>query len=528
MAEYFKSKQVTVYPCSYRGKFNSTDKTIKQVDPEANMFTENTIRKSGLRINGRDTGLISFGKNQDKYDIEVLIHGYYFKITEIAFADLAIEDEEDEGNYTDTKYLQILTKPITLEDRKTEILASQNPDNVDYLDTDGDDENGDFVGLKIVETKPDTDYYYIKPCLLSSDKSELVANEEEKQVNVRHGAGESSININLDDTKPNVTQGNGTITVGNNNTNNDDYNIVIGEDNTISGTHSLAIGTKLNIDANYAVAIGQPNTDLTTPTAAIGNFAFAHGSTAQANGDYSHASGTQTTAGGDYSFAAGYSTSASNSYSYAFGYISSATADYAHAEGGSSTADGTCSYAFGGGVNAHGDYSRAIGYISTAYSNYSYVMGCGCAAGDSNNPTTGTHAHAEGNYAKALGDYSFAFGNNTAAFGTNSLAFGDSSCVNKISDEDVQRAAVADGFGPAFGEGAIAYGKNNCALGSYSYVNGTGNTAGIQIFNKDNVDSITAPESGKRYYPGALVLHENQIHVCTEKIESYSRWSQSQ
>lgn len=71
--KYFKSEDVHVFPCSYRGS-----KDGKTFDPEARMATEANFVNAGTQLKA------SYG--QDGYWIEegdvakFVIHGYYFEI----------------------------------------------------------------------------------------------------------------------------------------------------------------------------------------------------------------------------------------------------------------------------------------------------------------------------------------------------------------------------------------------------------------------------------------------------------------
>jgi hypothetical protein len=179
---YFKSKDVRVFPSSFRGTY---DDTI--FDPEARLNTEANF--IGPKINGNKASYIV---NYNTGTIKFVLGGYYFEINNLT-----------DYNLSD-KYLNIKLREVTIaenqntdnvdSERKTALLDTWEEDNSDHvLDFSVSLDSGDpvyyFSGLKISTISPEsTAYASIK--LFDTDGN---INQEAVLVDLDHGIGANTL-----------------------------------------------------------------------------------------------------------------------------------------------------------------------------------------------------------------------------------------------------------------------------------------------------------------------------------------------
>lgn len=222
---YFESKDVRVFPCSYRG-YKEGDTNLIVFDPEARMNTEYNYINSASTGN-IDSYILSWSEDGI---LKCVIHGYYFEIT-------------TGSDLTDIKpaYLNIALASITLgtssadSDRQTEILTSQYSTPSDngantalddmYLDKkykklDGTD-TYIFSGLTIMEEASTAVNNYSLQILDATGKIP----EESYLPKVIHGTGKNSI--------------------------------IIGENNEASGDNSFAAGYDVKAEKDNETVVGQ-------------------------------------------------------------------------------------------------------------------------------------------------------------------------------------------------------------------------------------------------------------------------------
>ena len=76
---YFKSKDVRVFPCSYRGNYEKDSGSVT-FDPEARLNTESNLISAGGKLGLKENYLIE--KTTDNV-AKFVICGYYFEISNI-------------------------------------------------------------------------------------------------------------------------------------------------------------------------------------------------------------------------------------------------------------------------------------------------------------------------------------------------------------------------------------------------------------------------------------------------------------
>ena len=196
--KYFKSKDIKVFPSSFRGTYKSgTSPSAADItfDPEARLNTEANfiLPKNALNTQGKDSYIIEY--NTTKQKITFILGGYYFEI-------LNISDYLDEIL---NKYIGITLRPIALQassdfegdqfkldsDRTSNLLGSwikNSGDVLDFLNTT--DDLYCFTGLKVLESEDD-----ISNCSavlkLFTEAGEV--NYEACLPNIKHGEGKNTL-----------------------------------------------------------------------------------------------------------------------------------------------------------------------------------------------------------------------------------------------------------------------------------------------------------------------------------------------
>ena len=169
---YFRSKDVKVFPCSYRGTYvnkttvvgeAATDSETFAYDPESRLTTENNIINIPGNRWASEKYLIAYDKEQDI--LKFVLGGYYFEV-------YGGYNSETVANSLQGVYLIINTKTMNLtgqEDvaeistdnvdrvRTTKILTSLNKDSQD-LDIEINGINC-FTGLACIESPESADNY---------------------------------------------------------------------------------------------------------------------------------------------------------------------------------------------------------------------------------------------------------------------------------------------------------------------------------------------------------------------------------
>ena len=113
---YFKSKDVRVFPCSYRGNYEINNGSVT-FDPEARLNTESNLISAGGKLGLKENYLIEKTDNVAKF----VICGYYFEISNINSYDDQLSNKR--------LFVKLANKPIKDDDvtdraRSTKVLGS--------------------------------------------------------------------------------------------------------------------------------------------------------------------------------------------------------------------------------------------------------------------------------------------------------------------------------------------------------------------------------------------------------------------
>lgn len=176
---YFKSKDVRVFPSSFRGTYDNTT----TFDPEARLNTEANFIVP--KISGNKASYIV---NYNTNTIKFVLGGYYFEINNLNNYDLK------------GKYLNIKLRDITIaenqnannkdSERKTSLLNTWEANSDHVLDVvDTEDSISYFSGLKISAISSESTAY----ASIKLFNSEGNINQEAILVDIDHGAGENTL-----------------------------------------------------------------------------------------------------------------------------------------------------------------------------------------------------------------------------------------------------------------------------------------------------------------------------------------------
>ena len=367
---FFKSKDVRAFPCSYRGNYGGST-----FDPESRLNTEYNFTHLG---GANESYVIDY--NAAEQILRLVIGGYYFEISNAAAYDLS------------GKYLSIGTKAVSVKesdgtdsDRTTRVLASRSGTNADLDEQQGGEYyfTGIFIGnepageayLKAFSNYPEIYQPSLRPAIKRGEgaKSTLLGDAGEASGNSSHAEGRGTIAYG----EGSHAAGDATTAVGKYShaegfgriiDNAVTFESMVGESTkpytykyaAILSSVSAGSVLKVNIDnTDYYLRIESINkTDkqisfmaLTSdfPAGTLPNAMLVKGT---ASGDVSHAEGNNTTASGVGSHAEGTITTASGNYSHAEGTITTASGPSSHAEGINTTASGANSHAEGNKTTA--------------------------------------------------------------------------------------------------------------------------------------------------------------------------------
>lgn len=181
---YFKSKDIKVFPSSFRGTYESSGGPTLVFDPEARLNTESnyTCPKT---TSGKDTYIVS----ADTTSIQFVLGGYYFELN-------SLSDYKDKLK---GKYIGLKLRSVTLKEggdidttRATKVLDSWEPTSENILDFEDESEGESvyyFSGLKF-GTLADLTGNSARIKLLDDqgnlDKTYLIPN-------LQHGTGENTL-----------------------------------------------------------------------------------------------------------------------------------------------------------------------------------------------------------------------------------------------------------------------------------------------------------------------------------------------
>ena len=213
MANYFKSKDVKVFPCAYRGQ----DENKEPINPEASSFTEynftNIYSKQGEK---KESFIISYTENE----LKCVIGGYYFEITNF-------------NNYEKSDY-----KYLAIKIANKELVPFDGTDSAGSLD---DTTNNIFLGVAGGSTLE-----ALSGCSASLQIFDSYEETIGDSTNTTYKLCESS--KRLEDV---IGAGKGKYSIGSYYTDNDQSLL-----NIVSGKHSIAFGEKVAAKNDYAIVLG--------------------------------------------------------------------------------------------------------------------------------------------------------------------------------------------------------------------------------------------------------------------------------
>ena len=113
---YFKSKDVRVFPCSYRGNYEKDSGSVT-FDPESRLNTESNLISAGGKLGLKENYLIEKTDSVAKF----VICGYYFEISNINSYDDQLSNKR--------LFVKLTNKDIKTDDstdraRSTKVLGS--------------------------------------------------------------------------------------------------------------------------------------------------------------------------------------------------------------------------------------------------------------------------------------------------------------------------------------------------------------------------------------------------------------------
>ena len=175
---YFKSRDVRVFPSSFRGTYDNTT-----FDPEARLNTEANFIVPKMSGN-KASYIVKYTTNT----ISFVLGGYYFEINNLT--DYALNG----------KYLNIKLRDIIIaenqgannkdSERRTSLLDTWEADNNnDHILDSSESDTYYFSGLKISSISPETTAY--ASIKLFDDKGNI--NQEAVLVDIDHGAGANTL-----------------------------------------------------------------------------------------------------------------------------------------------------------------------------------------------------------------------------------------------------------------------------------------------------------------------------------------------
>lgn len=248
---FFKSKDVHVFPSSFRGKYSeritvegrSVD-SRNPFDPESELNSEANLVAPGAIGNLFENYIVGYDteENTEKLTrLRCVIGGYYFVIDNIG--DYIYKNGEiyTRGFNIKDKFLCIKLRQANIlsnnNESKTKILDSWDPEHANILDSNEEYTNSDFVGLaifdNITEAAPDA---FLK--VIDADGKIL---NESLLPNIKHGTGSNSLSL------CNSSQG----ASGN-------YSIAANEC-IASGNNSIAVGNHTVADKSDLTVVGKFN-----------------------------------------------------------------------------------------------------------------------------------------------------------------------------------------------------------------------------------------------------------------------------
>ena len=219
---YFKSEDVKVFPCAYRGYRESSAEAL---DPSARSFTEYNFSNIYSNISAnKPSYVISYNTTDDI--LKCIIGGYYFEISNVStysFKWLGIQLSQVNNTADNNDSKSVVLVPVGTGDI-----------NVNYLDSE---ETGEFLGVRYSNEETNCSY----SLQVFDADGNIYERSKRLEDSFGHGAGKYSI-YSADD--KNASEANGQ------------HSVALGRNNTAAHDYSTAIGNNLETSSNYQVLLG--------------------------------------------------------------------------------------------------------------------------------------------------------------------------------------------------------------------------------------------------------------------------------
>lgn len=246
--KYFKSKDIRVFPSSFRGAYKSGLSSIDpeiSFDPEARLNTEANfiLPKPAL---GKTSYILEYNTTKDK--ITFILGGYYFELLEVS-----TYISELKNKYVGIKLRTVTLHDVTNLDAQFQYDISRNTDILDSWH-----ENSDLI----LDYKFDTTYCFTGLKVLSSGMSSEGSSASIKLFN-------ADGSLNREECLPEITHGSGiqTLRNGQDLIAAGDYQTVLGTFNANNAGNLFEIGNgESAVSRRNALEIARNKTTINVPT----------------------------------------------------------------------------------------------------------------------------------------------------------------------------------------------------------------------------------------------------------------------
>ena len=273
--KYFKSEDVRVFPCAYRGYTTLQTSTLTRTifNPEARAFTEKNFTNIYSKASAnKQSFIISWGNDEQSHGLlKCVVNGYYFEISNFNSTDLG-----SGGTLYGYDTLIIKTVPYDFDSlnasNKTEVLESLAGGNATYLDEIVTNNTHYFTGLGLVKSSamPSEGTYTNTLKIWDVDHINHAAFRLAEVLDTDNGEssirtiGESSSSADGDYAialgKTAKADDTCAIAIGEEVTAKEQNSVAIGHNAVSNKIGSAAIGTNVSTDTDYQVVIGYANT----------------------------------------------------------------------------------------------------------------------------------------------------------------------------------------------------------------------------------------------------------------------------
>lgn len=471
--KYIESQYIRVFPCAYRGYYNTGADETLVFDPEARATTEANFTSTFQKLSAKkESYVVSWDATQQI--LKCVIGGYYFEIYNYSIEDFFYEEQDDKKPYyfcIQTSSIDLGTSDPDVSDvRTTKILSSFDTTN-NYLDVKQGNSYA-FTGLQLSKEAVGT-----ASLLPFTSKAKFVkdvvasdATDADKAAQLQRYYFDQSNNAikitSLTELAPNDTQ------------------LYTKEYTYELNKTQLTITSLLDVgQGSYSIRMIEDPTEQGT------NSTFAEG-------DYSIALGKNTQAIGEASIALGANTEASALGAFAVGHDTKATAEGAVALGNTTVAGGKGAIAVGNNTSANYEGAVALGTSTTAGNAHQVVLG-------KNNKVDSNQAFiiANGNKAEeeTANKFTVSYAGDLKALGT--LEVKDSIKVTGATTNSLELGTSVGGAGSI-----KVYGNGSTEVFTVADT-GTTSIAGITTITKDTQSS--SPTSGALKVAGGVGINKN-------------------